>query len=161
MKRTMWATIGVVALAGVVAMPLMAQQPQGQGRGMARGMGRGMGMGPGGPGGPGGPMALLRGVQLTDAQRDQIRAIMDEHRENMPADRVRDLNKQLQLAVLADAPDMQKIEALKTEIAARAAEELAMRIDIESRIVQILTPAQRVQARENISRIGPPPGRGR
>ncbi len=106
-------------------------------------------------------MALLRGVQLTDAQRDQIQAIMEEHRENLPADRVRDLNQQLQLAVLADTPDMQKVEALKTEIAARAAEELAMRVEIESRIVQILTPAQRAQARDNISRMGPPPGRGR
>ena len=159
MKRTIWATIGVVVLAGLVALPLMAQQPQGRGMGQGTGrqaMGRGMG-----PGGPGGPMALLRGVQLTDAQRDQIRAIMEEHREDMPADRVRDLDKQLQLAVLADAPDMQKIEALKTEIAARAAEALAMRIDVETRIVQILTPAQRAQARENIGRMGPPPGRGR
>ncbi len=28
MKRTMWATIGVVVLAGLVAMPLLAQQPR-------------------------------------------------------------------------------------------------------------------------------------
>ncbi len=161
MKRTMWATIGVVVLAGLVAMPLLAQQPQGRGMGRAMGRGMGRGMGPGGPGGPGGPMALLRGVQLTDAQRGQIQAIMDEHRDNMPAERVRDLDKQLRLAILADAPDMQKIDELKAAIAAGTAEELTMRVDVESRIVQILTPAQRAQARENVGRMGPPPGRGR
>ena len=101
MKRTILSSVMVVALAALVAIPLAAQQPQG--RGMGRGAG--MGMGPGGPGGPGGPMAVLRGLELTDAQREQIRAIMDAERENRPAERVADLDKQLQLAILADTPD--------------------------------------------------------
>lgn len=161
MKRTVWTAIMVIALAGLVSIPMMAQQPQG------RGMGRGMGMGPGGPGGrggpggPGGPMALLRGIDVTDAQREQIRAIMDEHRADAPAGKVRELDQQLQLAILADTPDTQKIDELKAAIAAGTAEELATRVEIESKIVQILTPAQRAQARENVSKIGPPPGRGR
>lgn len=162
MKRTLWMTMTVVALAALVTIPLMAQQPQG--RGMGRGMGMGMGMGPGGPGGrggPGGPMAFLRGIELTDAQREQIRAIMDPMREESPAAKVRDLDKELQLALLADSPDSQKIDELKTAIAAGAAEELSHRVEVESKIVQILTPAQRAQARENISKMEPPRGRGR
>ena len=155
MKRTLWMTMTVVALAALVTIPLVAQQPQG------RGMGRGMGMGPGGPGGPGGPMAFLRGVELTDAQREQIRAIMDPMREDSPAAKVRDLDKELQLAILADSPDTQKIDELKAAIAAGTAEELSHRVEVESKIVQILTPAQRAQARENISKMGPPQGRGR
>jgi len=142
----------VVALAALVAMPLVAQQPQG------RGMGRGAGMGMG-PGGPGGPMAVLRGLELTDAQREQIRAIMDAERENRPAERVADLHKQLQLAILADTPDTQKLGELKAAIAARMAEELTHRIEVESKIVQILTPEQRAQARENAGKMGPPQGR--
>ena len=158
MKRTVWATIMVVTLAGLVSIPMMAQEPQ------WRGMGRGMGMGPGGraPGGPGGgPMGLLRGIELTDAQRDQIRAIMDQHREEAPGMKVRELDQQLQLAILADTPDPQKVDELKAAVSTAAAEQLGTRIDVETRIVQILTPAQRTQARENISKMGPPPGRWR
>lgn len=162
MKRTLWMTIVVVALAGVVAIPMTAQQRQGRGFGPGMGMGPGEGRGPGGPGRMGGgPMALLRGIQLTDAQREQIRAIMDEHREDAPDGKVRDLNEQLQLAILADTPDTAKIDELKTAIAAGAAEALARRVDVESKVVQILTPAQRAQARKNVSKVGPPQRRGR
>jgi protein CpxP len=163
MKRTVWTTAIVVALAALVTIPLVAQAPQG--RGFGRGMGMGMGPGPGGQGGrgggPGGPMAILRGIELTDAQRDEIRAIMDEHRQDAPAQKVRELDKQLQLAILADAPDASKLDELKAAIAAGTAEEIGRRIEVESKIVQVLTPAQRAQARENIAKIGPPPGRGR
>ena len=156
MKRTLWATIVVVALAALVAVPMTAQQPQG------RGMGRGMGMGPGGPGGPGGgPMGLLRGIELTDAQREQIRGIMEAERENAPAARVRDLDRQLQLALLADAPDAAKIDQLKADIVAGTAEEISHRIAVQSKVVQILTPEQRAQARQNAGKMGPPQGRGR
>lgn len=160
MKRTMWTTIVVVALAGLVTIPLMAQPPQG--RGMGRGMGMGMGPGRGGPGGPGGagPMAFLRGVDLTDAQREQIRAIMEDHREGAPGQRMHELEQQLQLAILADTPDTQ-IEGLKSAIAAASAGQLATRIEVESKIAQILTPAQRAKAREAVGNMGPPPGRGR
>lgn len=106
-------------------------------------------------------MALLRGIELTDTQREQIRAIMDEHRDDAPGQKVRDLDKQLQLAILADAPDTAKLDELKAAIAAGTAEELGKRIEVESKIVQLLTPAQRVQARENVGRMGPPQGRGR
>lgn len=157
MKRTLWATIVVVALAALVTVPMTAQQPQG------RGMGRGTGMGPGGPGGPGGggPMGLLRGIELTDAQREQIRGIMEAERENAPAARVRDLDRQLQLALLADAPDTAKLDELKAAIVAGTAEEIAHRIAVQAKIVQILTPEQRAQARQNAGRMGPPQGRGR
>lgn len=160
MKRTLWMTMTVVALAALVTMPVVAQQAQGRGMGRGAGMGMGPG-GPGGRGGPGGPMAFLRGVELTDAQREQIRAIMDPMREDSPAAKVRDLDKELQLAILADSPDTQKIDELKAAIAAGTAEELSHRVEVESKIVQILTPAQREQARENISKMGPPQGRGR
>lgn len=160
MKRTFWMTMAVVALAALVTMPVVAQQPQGRGMGRGAGMGMGPG-GPGGRGGPGGLMPFLRGVELTDAQREQIRAIMDPMRDDSPAAKVRDLDKELQLAILADSPDTQKIDELKAAIAAGTAEALSHRVEVESKIVQILTPEQRAQARENISRMGPPQGRGR
>jgi periplasmic protein CpxP/Spy len=147
MKRTIWTTVMAVAVAALVTIPLVAQQPQG--RGFGRGMGMGMGPGgPGGRGGPGGPMALLRGVELTDAQREQIRGIMDAHRQDAPAQRMHGLQQQLQLAILADAPDAAKIQELKGAIAGANDEALASRIEMETKIAQILTPAQRAKARE-------------
>lgn len=159
MKRNLWTMIMVAVLAGVVAVPMMAH-PRQQGQPQGRGMGMGPG-GPGGRGGPGGPMALLRGIELTDAQRDQIRTIMEAERANAPADRVRDLDRQLAVALLADTPDAAKVEELKAAIVAGTAEELSHRIAVQTKIVQILTPEQRAQARENAGKAGPPQGRGR
>jgi Spy/CpxP family protein refolding chaperone len=72
---------------------------------------------------------------------------------------MRELNSQLQLAILADTPDTPKLDELKAAIASGAAAELAHRIEVGSKIVQILTPEQRAQARENIGKMGPPQGR--
>jgi Spy/CpxP family protein refolding chaperone len=141
--------VAALVIATAVTIPVIAQPPQGRG----------------GPGGPGGP--LLRGLTLSDAQREQIRSIGDQQRAqaNPPQQKVAELRKQLQLAILADSPDPQKIEELKTSIAAAAAEALTARIDVESRIVQVLTPEQRAQARDTLANAGPmaggPTARGR
>lgn len=144
MKRTIWSTVLAMVVAGAVAIPVIAQPPQG---------GRGPGRGPGFDG----VLPMLRGLNLTDAQREQVRAIMDAQRTaDSPRRNLMDLERQLQAALLADAPDDQKIEELKTSIASASAAALAARIDLESRIVQVLTPEQRAQAREALDKA---PGR--
>jgi periplasmic protein CpxP/Spy len=123
---------------------VIAQPPQG---------GRGPGRGPG----AGGLMPVQRGLNLTDAQREQIRALTEQrHAAGDPVRNLMDLERQLQTAILADTPDQQKIEELKNSIAAASAQELAARIDLQSRIAQVLTPEQRAQAREAV---GKGPGR--
>ena len=153
MKRDLWITIAALALAAVTAIPLMAQPPQGRGPGGLRGMG------PGGPG-PGGPgaMPMLRGLDLSDAQREQIRTITEAERSTGRQSKVGELQKELQLAILADTPDASKIDALKGAIGAATVEALAARIEIESRIAQVLTPEQRAQARDTLAQLGPPNG---
>ena len=110
-----------LAVASLVTIPVVAQQgpPMRGGRG---------GFGPGGPG----PMPMLRDLDLTDAQREQIRAISEAQRDKGPGPgaKLAELQKSLQLAILADAPDQQKLEELKASIAAANAEELAFRIDL-------------------------------
>ena len=73
------------------------------------------------------------------------------------------LQRQLQMAIMAEAPDPQKLEELKAAITAATAEELTARIDLETQVAQILTPEQRAQAREALANAGPPQGgrRGR
>jgi len=58
MTRSIWTAVGALVLAAAVAIPVIAQPPQG-----GRGPGRG----------PGGPLPMLRGLDLTDAQKDQIK----------------------------------------------------------------------------------------
>lgn len=148
MKRTIWSSVVVLVLAAAAAIPVLAQPPQGRG-----GPGRGM---------AGVPMPILRGLDLTDAQREQIRALTAERRsqgEN-PGRTVADLDRQLRLAVFADTPDLQKIDELKSAIAAATAEQLTARIDLESRIAQVLTPEQRARAREALNAVGTRRGPG-
>jgi Spy/CpxP family protein refolding chaperone len=157
MKRKIWSSIAVVALAATPAIPVIAQPPQAPQTSQGR-------VGPG-RGGPGGPLPLLRGLNLTDAQREQVRALTAERRNQAdnPSRKVAELEGQLRLAIFADAPDQQKISELKAAIDAASAEELTARIDLQTRVAQILTDEQRAQAREalsnNAGRRGPAFGR--
>ena len=157
MKRTIWAGAFAALIAIAISAPLVAQPPQGPGRGAGR---AGFG-GPMGPGGPGLGLSILRSLNLTDAQREQVRALTEERRAQAPGRQGAELQRQLELAIFADTPDQQKIEELKTAIAATHQAELAARIDLETRVAQVLTPEQRVQARERLEKGGPPRGRGR
>ena len=104
---------------------------------------------------------MLHALDLTDAQREQIRTITRQQRDatDSPQQKLATLQKQLHLAILAESPDTQKIDELKTAITAAAGEALTSRIDIESRIAQVLTPEQRTKAREALAQAGPPNGR--
>ena len=153
MRRTIWSAVLAIILGAAVAIPVMAQPPQG---------GRGPGRGPG----PDGVLPILRNLNLTDAQREQIRAITEAQRgTNNPRRNLMDLERQLQGAIFSDAPDQQKIDDLKNSIAAANAADLAARIDLASRISQILTPEQRAQARDALAqgpgRRGAAPPRGK
>lgn len=146
MKSKIWSAAAALVVAAAVAIPLVAQPVQGDGPRAGR------------PGvGGRGPFPILRGLELSDAQREQIRSITQERRTaaNGPQRQVGDLHKQLHLAVLADTPDGQKIEELKAGIAAATAEELTARIDMQTRIAQVLTPEQRAKAREALAKAAP------
>jgi Spy/CpxP family protein refolding chaperone len=105
-----------------------------------------------------GPMGFP-GVELTDAQREQIRAIVQEERAGRQAPPAgADLHRQLRAELLTDTPDEQKIASLRDQLAAAHAERLAREIALQQKIAQILTPDQRAQAREALA--NRPAGRG-
>ena len=128
MKRLMM----VLALASAVALPAAAQT-QGQG-------GRGRMGGP--MMGPGGPFAVLRGLNLTDDQREQIKAILDENRPGEPP-RTMDLERKLHAAIVNG--DAGGIETLKTALLQAHEQQLDREIAVLQKIVPILTPDQRQQ----------------
>lgn len=157
MRKAVWAAVAIVAIVAMV--PASAQGPQGGGRRGPGGRGFGGPGGPGGRGGPGGPAPIVQQLNLTEDQRDQVKAIMEGRREDRPGANMMELQKQLQTAIFADTVDLAKIEELKTAIASAEAAMLSARIDTEMKINQILTAEQRAKARELVAK--GPPGRGR
>ena len=140
--------VAAVAAVFVASVAVAGGQAQGQRRGP----------GFGGPGGRG----LMPGImqQLTDEQRGQVRAILQEQRgerQGPPADAK--LRHDLQAELLADVPNDQKIDELKQQILAAQAEGLDQHIAVQKRIAQVLTPEQRAKARERLAE-GPRQDRG-
>ena len=148
MKRRM-VIVAVVAIV-VGALPLLAQGRQRQG-------GPG-GRGPGGPGGPG-ILQMVHQLDLTDAQREQIRALMEDARKDGdPGEQARAAEQKLHAAILADPPDHQAIEGLKAALNSAHASELDRRIEMMEKVAQILTAEQKQQ----LLKLAPPgPQRGR
>ena len=129
MKRLMM-LLAAALLAAAPAMAQPAQRPGGHGR-------------MGGPMmGPGGPMAILRGLNLTDDQRQQIKAILDENRPSEPPHTMQ-LERKLHAAVING--DAGAIEALKTQLLQAHEQELDRQIAVLQKIVPILTPDQKQQ----------------
>ena len=129
MKRLMM-LLAAALLAAAPAMAQPAQRPGGHGR-------------MGGPMmGPGGPMAILRGLNLTDDQRQQIKAILDENRPSEPPQTMQ-LERKLHAAVING--DAGAIEALKTQLLQAHEQELDRQIAVLQRIVPILTADQKQQ----------------
>jgi periplasmic protein CpxP/Spy len=129
-------TIVAVVAIMLSALPLLAQGRQRQG-------------GPGGrgPGGPGaGIMQMVQQLDLTDAQRAQVRAVMeDARRAGGPGEQVRAAEQKLQAAILANPPDLEAIEGLKAALNTAHASELDRRIEMMQKVAQILTAAQKQQ----------------
>jgi len=124
------------------------------------GPGFGRRMGP-----PAGPMGLLRGLDLTQAQRDQFKALAEARRERGQAlaTRLQELNQALEAELFADAPDQGRIEQLTIDLNLAQREALDARIASRLEVAQVLTPEQRQQMREAPGRFGRrgPRGAGR
>ena len=148
-----------IVMAAVLALSVGAISLLAQGPGRPGGPGRG----PGGRGGPGGPgiLPMINQLDLTDAEREQIRGLAEDRRqEGDPGASIRAAEQKLHAAVLAETPDLQAIDGLKATLNAAHAAELDHRVEMMRKVAQILTPAQRQQLLQMEPK-GPPPGRGR
>jgi Spy/CpxP family protein refolding chaperone len=143
MKRALWSVIVGIILA-VAAFSFADAQGRGQ-------------RGPrpdGGPGfGRGGPGGFARLADLTDEQKKQVQAILEEERASHdgPPPSM-SLRRQLETELLADSPDDQKIDTLRQQIVQAQSEELSRHIALQRKIAQVLTPEQRATARERMDK---------
>jgi Spy/CpxP family protein refolding chaperone len=154
-------TIGISAAAlaiGLSAGAFVRAQDGGQ---QQAPFGEGRRGGPGGFRGPGGPMGLLpmlgRELELTDTQRDQIKAIAESHKEDWKAlaDRGRAAHRALNEAIMADTVDETLIRQKSSELAVVDADFAVARARARAEVFQILTPEQRAKVQERAA------GRGR
>jgi protein CpxP len=122
------------------AGPPPADRPGGPGRG------RGMGMGPQGMAG-GGPLARL---DLTQAQRDQVRALRDQQLKDTQAlgEKMRAARQKMREAMRADLPDEAAVRSAAGAVAALQADRAALRARARSQFMKVLTPEQQARVKD-------------
>jgi protein CpxP len=158
--------VAVVAMTGAIGVVLSAQMgpqrgPDGQGQGVMGGPGmggpmrggQGMMRGPRG-GGIVGPMGMggfgLRGLDVTDAQRQQIQGIFEAHKDQLKAvgDATMEARKALHEAMASDAADEATIRRLSAAVGAAETEALVLQVKVRKEAFQVLTPEQQQKAKE-------------
>ncbi len=164
--RFLFPTLALLTL--VLALPVIAwAQPGGHGFGH-HGSGHHGGFGPhrggGGHGfgdrGQSGPRGehflhfMLRGLDLTDAQKEQIRGLLEQEREGAE-DRhtaLRDAHQSLHQLATAETYDAAAVKAAAETIGRLSAEMAENRARVGNSIYQVLTPEQRQQLEERHER---------
>jgi Spy/CpxP family protein refolding chaperone len=97
---------------------------------------------------------FLRGLDLTDTQRQQVKAILDENRPQDPPKNF-ELEQQLHAAIING--DSGSVESIKGQLKDLHAQQLDQQVAVFQKIVPILTAEQKKQLLEQ----QPGPGRGR
>ena len=131
------AIAALVVLIGGAGAFVFAQGPGGRGRG------------PGGPGGAGIGVPL-GALNLTDAQREQVRQITQQHREHARGtfERLRAAQEARRQAVEAIPFDEGRVRAAMQELSGIETELAVMQARIHSDVFAVLTPEQQGQAQQ-------------
>lgn len=150
-----------VLVAGLLAAPLFAlAHGAGGGEACAQGgmhqggMHAGQGMGGGHAGGGMRGMGPLRGLDLTQEQKDQVFTLMHGQ---MPVQRAKaqELHQamdELRRLSAAERFDADKARALADKVGKLQAEKTLLRADMDAKLRAVLTPEQRKQLDERMSR---------
>lgn len=135
------AIAGALALSAAVAAPMVLAQD---------GPRRGHGFGRGGPGGMSALGLPLRQLDLSEAQREQVRGIMNTHEAAFKeiGDRLRTAHQGVREAVGADTVDEAAIRARSAEVAAVEADAAVLRAKVRQDVLSILTAEQQASAKE-------------
>ena len=136
--------LGAAAMALTLAGTayVSAQPPAGRPGVAGRGFGRG---------GPGGlmPMGFAR-LDLTDAQKERVKGIMDSHREEMQAlgDKAMKAHQALEAAASAAPFDEATVRTKAADVASVDADLAVMRARVFNEVYQLLTPDQQAKLKE-------------
>ena len=107
-----------------------------------RGGGRHGGLGKGMRGGHGGMMGELRGITLTDAQKEQLRTIHEANKPDQATmDEMRSFGEARRAGTLTDA-QKDRMKTLRQQMGAKHEQ-------VKAQVLAILTPEQRAQVETN------------
>ena len=142
MNIRLLAAVGLAAILGGTAATILAQPLAGPAQ---HGPRSGMRGGPAGLGEFG-----LRGIELTDAQRDQIRAIRQSHQDATRAahTKLRDAHRALGEATRAEAIDEAAIRARSADVATALADEAILSAKVRGEVLTVLTAEQQTKLKE-------------
>ena len=102
--------------------------------------------------GPAGPHEMMfKGLNLTDAQKTQIRDIMKRQRDNMKRPSL-DERRAMHELVASDTFDKAKAEAQIDKMEAQHKEMALSRLETQNKIYNILTPEQKKQFNANFEK---------
>lgn len=142
---------GVLAVSGLALVPLRAQDaPAPEGPRMRRMGPGGHGMGPG-RGAPLGELGFMfRQLDLSEAQREQVRNVMQSNAAAFKeiGERLRTARQALDAAVTADTLDEAAIRARSAEVATVEADAAVQRAKVHQEVFSLLTAEQQAKARE-------------
>lgn len=101
------------------------------------------------------PAANQAGLNLTDAQRDEIRALRDGQRGDQRAlrERMRAAREQLRQAMRADVPDEAAVRAAAGAVAAVQADQAVHRARSRAQFMSVLTPDQQARMKQARARL--------
>jgi protein CpxP len=142
MTKRILIAAGLVAALGGGSMVALAEPSQGGPGGRFTGRGQ--------RGAPGGVDLGLRGISLTDSEREQVRSIMDTHRAALQetAGKVREAHRAMAEAARAESVDEAAIRAQSTALANALAEETLLQARVRAEVHGILTAEQLQQMKE-------------
>jgi protein CpxP len=138
-RSTIALTAGAALLAAGLGTAALAQGPEGR-----RG---GRGFGHGGPGRGGFPLAQL---ELSDAQREQVKAVMQRHREDMETvgRRLREAHDAQRNAVESVPVNEGLIRSASQSLATAQTDMALLQARIHTDVWNLLTPDQQAKAKE-------------
>jgi protein CpxP len=138
-RSTIALTAGAALIVAALGSAALAQGPEGR-----RG-GRGFGFG--GPGRAGFP---LRQLDLTDAQEQQVREVMQRHREDMQAagKRLHEAHEAQRAAVETVPFNESTIRSTSQALATAQTDMALLRARIHTDVWNLLTPEQQAKAKE-------------
>lgn len=153
MKKRILVIAGIAVLLIGATVFALGHAMQGDGRGHGR-------RGHGGPFGPEMIEHMSRELNLTDAQKAQVKAVLDEAMAGEDARRAKDeeLHKQLQSITANGQFDETQVRNIANQQGALMADRIVEHIRIKSKIFAVLTPEQRTKAEELHKRGGGPHG---
>ncbi|MFG1172730.1 ATP-independent periplasmic protein-refolding chaperone Spy [Erwiniaceae bacterium CAU 1747] len=100
----------------------------------------------------GGPMHdMFKGLDLTDAQKEQIRAIMKASHKDMKRPSLEE-RRAMHSIIASDSFDRAKAEAQATQMSANAKERALSMLETQNKMYNVLTPDQKKQFNQNFEK---------